>query len=504
MPSPRSTRSIAIVLAVFGIAVLHAMHLRHLPDDAYISFRVAQNFASGEGLVFNPGEYVMAYSNFLWVILLGAGNWIGIDSPTLAPVLGGLFCLGILALVFTSLQKRHGDPAAATAALAVLAFSPTFAFWLQGGLEGPMFAFFLLLGVVLTWEAEASDEPRRYAVIGLVFGLAALSRPEGVFYAVPAAAYLLWRRRTKRRATRVALFLGVTVAMFTAFTLWMLVYYGDPLPNPYYAKAHPLSLEVLARGWRISALFVAGYLGAPVLVIVAWALATRLLPSARGWLPLSVIAAFVVFYLRVGGDLQIYYRMWFWVLPMLALLLGEAVVVFSSEPRRRVIAIAVALLVVGLHSQHTLRGREHGRVPEDERFVRGALLIGDTLARLHPGARVAANNVGALAYASRLHVVDMLGLTDRHIAKAPGKRVGIPAHESHDGAYVLAARPDFIFLGMPLAFSQRLPLGYYLSGGGYPSDLDLAHGGALFRAYELYQLPLPDGRFAPVFRRVRD
>ncbi len=160
--------------------------------------------------------------------------------------------------------------------------------------------------------------------------------------------------------------------------------------------------------------------------------------------------------------------------------------------------------MVGLHSQHTLRGREHGRVPEDERFVRGALLIGDTLARLHPGARVAANNVGALAYASRLHVVDMLGLTDRHIAKAPGKRVGIPAHESHDGAYVLAARPDFIFLGMPLAFSQRLPLGYYLSGGGYPSDLDLAHGGALFRAYELYQLPLPDGRFAPVFRRVRD
>ena len=40
-------------------------------DDAFISFRYAENFAQGKGLVFNSGERVEGYSNFLWVILLG-------------------------------------------------------------------------------------------------------------------------------------------------------------------------------------------------------------------------------------------------------------------------------------------------------------------------------------------------------------------------------------------------------------------------------------------------
>src|SRR5207244_12236047 len=39
-------------------------------DDAYISYRYAQNLARGNGLVFNPGERVEGYSNLLHVLLL--------------------------------------------------------------------------------------------------------------------------------------------------------------------------------------------------------------------------------------------------------------------------------------------------------------------------------------------------------------------------------------------------------------------------------------------------
>ena len=38
-------------------------------DDAFISFQYARNFATGNGLVFNPGEIVEGYTNFSWVIL---------------------------------------------------------------------------------------------------------------------------------------------------------------------------------------------------------------------------------------------------------------------------------------------------------------------------------------------------------------------------------------------------------------------------------------------------
>ena len=37
-------------------------------DDAYISFRYAQNLLDGHGLVFNPGDPVEGYSNLLWVL----------------------------------------------------------------------------------------------------------------------------------------------------------------------------------------------------------------------------------------------------------------------------------------------------------------------------------------------------------------------------------------------------------------------------------------------------
>ena len=34
-----------------------------LVDDAYISFRYSHNLAAGDGLVFNPGEYVEGYTS---------------------------------------------------------------------------------------------------------------------------------------------------------------------------------------------------------------------------------------------------------------------------------------------------------------------------------------------------------------------------------------------------------------------------------------------------------
>ena len=38
-------------------------------DDAYISFRYADNLVNGHGLVFNPGERVEGITNLLWTVL---------------------------------------------------------------------------------------------------------------------------------------------------------------------------------------------------------------------------------------------------------------------------------------------------------------------------------------------------------------------------------------------------------------------------------------------------
>src|SRR5215208_1233784 len=53
-------------------------------DDAFISFRYAANLAHGHGLVFNPGERVEGYTDFLWTVLIAAFMKVGIDPGQVA------------------------------------------------------------------------------------------------------------------------------------------------------------------------------------------------------------------------------------------------------------------------------------------------------------------------------------------------------------------------------------------------------------------------------------
>ena len=71
----RRVVSIAIPACGAILLVAHALHMRALFhgnsfDDAYIAYRYAENWARGLGPVFNSGERVEGYSDFLWVALL--------------------------------------------------------------------------------------------------------------------------------------------------------------------------------------------------------------------------------------------------------------------------------------------------------------------------------------------------------------------------------------------------------------------------------------------------
>ena len=57
-----------VIVALFG--TWEAWNLRFVQDDAYISFRYAENLALGRGLVWNEGERVEGYTNFLWTVIL--------------------------------------------------------------------------------------------------------------------------------------------------------------------------------------------------------------------------------------------------------------------------------------------------------------------------------------------------------------------------------------------------------------------------------------------------
>jgi arabinofuranosyltransferase len=88
----------AALLAVpLGIVVAGGWIHRYVCDDAYITFRVADQILNGHGPVFNAGERVEAVTSPMWLALLTAGEAVVGSSVELGwvAVIGGLVCTAL-------------------------------------------------------------------------------------------------------------------------------------------------------------------------------------------------------------------------------------------------------------------------------------------------------------------------------------------------------------------------------------------------------------------------
>lgn len=119
----------------------------------------------------------------------------------------------------------------------------------------------------------------------------------------------------------------------------------------------------------------------------------------------------------------------------------------------------VSLLVLNSASQG-LPGLPKGNPFEhfkNDKVANCGLRIGRWFERHAPaGSTLATNTAGSIPYvASRLRVIDMLGLTDATIARLDsGVGRGYVGHERYDADYVLGRKPDYILLCFSCATAQ--------------------------------------------------
>ena len=77
-------------------------------EDAGISFAFARNLVEGDGLVGYPGgERVEGYSNFSWTMLVAAFYALGVPPWTSAKVMGAVFGVLTLPLVYRIVRKAR-------------------------------------------------------------------------------------------------------------------------------------------------------------------------------------------------------------------------------------------------------------------------------------------------------------------------------------------------------------------------------------------------------------
>ena len=277
-----------------------------LTDDAFISFRYVRNLLEGHGLVFNPGEYVEGYTNFLWILELAAiWGLFGIRPEHAAPWLSVACTVGTIAAMLwwvartPSLRNRA---LVGWMALGLLCSSATFAVWTSGGgLETRQFTFFVVMAVVCLGIHGNSRCGLLLASLSLA--AAALTRPEGLML---AACCFGWFAACRIAAGKldwsdVSVLVMPFAVLVAAHFLFRYGYYGEWLPNTYYAKhVRPWYESGFRYLWAV-ALETGLYLLIP-LAFVALRERWKLYRDGTYALPLVCISSHMLYLLRIGGD----------------------------------------------------------------------------------------------------------------------------------------------------------------------------------------------------------
>jgi len=466
----------AILLLVGGMAYDAARPV----DDAYITFRFAENFAKGFGLSFNAGAPpVEGYTSFGQVLLMAPLTKFNKRvAPFAAVALGILAWAGVVALTWKHIYGLRQGPLGRPEWFTILflaACNPAIV-WAWSGMETALFALcWVAAWTVHQKEYQQNQWPWTSALLTFAAGLL---HPEGILIGVVlGAAWFIPVR--KERLNQALLYLGLAFGLFGLYWLWRWHYFGYFFPNTYYAKVGSGG-RLLLKGLGYVAL---GFVSSAVPVYLIYLKISRF-NTWRTWprwlvLALGMVGAVVVFNILVGGDYFPFQRFLLPAFPFIALATWQlwtdhrAALAIKREAELKEIAAeeggaapvdeepvkkgrpwlwaVIMLLLLNLWSNLVpLQMKQYklmqGAVPE---FIS----TGGALANLLPkNAAIATIPIGALGYFSDRPIVDLMGLADVHIAHLPvatGERnVG---HEKFDYKYVLDEEPDVI-MQLPATF----------------------------------------------------
>lgn len=260
----------------------------HPCEDAYITYRFAKNLAEGNGPVFNAGDRVEGYSNFLWMVLIAGAYRLGFDMPGFSRFVCWLsntltfFLLWLIPFRFFSLR---GLSILVAPALYVL-FLPL-QYIATSGLEtAPYTALIALCTLTILW---AENRPLPFAAASILLLLIALTRPEGILMFVFFAAYLELYSLIKKEPLRPYIpGLIIIIAGYSLFLLWRFSYYHALVPNTYYAKGTFPLLIRMGLGLFTARGFITRYPYFAIILLLLWR--TRgLRQSAACWRRFSVL-----------------------------------------------------------------------------------------------------------------------------------------------------------------------------------------------------------------------
>ncbi len=465
--------TIVLTLIIFLILLLHVNYLRFVCDDAFISFRYAKNFVEGHGLVYNIGEKVEGYTNFLWTLLLSLFMKMGLNVVVVSQISGALFSLATIFLLLRLNKKLYpSENLFNYLAPLFLACCGAYAAWSTGGLETSFFTFLVFLGSF--FFISGITKPKHFIFSGITFAFVCMTRLDGLIFAGITFLFLFYLSVVSRKIELKNIW-GWTLCFlvpFLAYFFWRWSYYGEFLPNTFYVKAGGgifyrqglvYLFDFIQRFWICIMVIPLLFLGK---IIRSNVNLKRIILYFT-----SMILVFSFYVVYVGGDFMDMFRFFVPILPFFFFLIQEGFrgMYHYSQPfskkRQRITLVFSELLLIGLSlfllaypskESNKAWSREGidsiGILRESAHIWSKVGLMFKDIAK--PGESLATTAAGAIPYYSEMYAIDELGLTLACQSDLEILKVLRPGHfKTVTTEFLLSRKPTYI-LGHPRIYDD--------------------------------------------------
>ncbi len=224
-----------LAFVFLGLTLIYALstHLASevVPeDDAFITYRYAENLRAGNGPVYNPGQKVFGISSPAYLAwLAGIGTvFPHVPIPDLAVRANAIFFVVAVIALYLLLRRLVGSTPIAASLAGLFALRPDMLQASLGGMEPFLFSAIMALSL---WAVFSG----RHNLAALLAGISILVRPEGVFLAV--AVCIAWLRAVRPHP---ATFFCCLLLPPLIWIIFGFAYYGTPIYHSLIAKARPL------------------------------------------------------------------------------------------------------------------------------------------------------------------------------------------------------------------------------------------------------------------------
>ncbi|MBD3202922.1 hypothetical protein GF327_01400 [Candidatus Woesearchaeota archaeon] len=208
-----------ILLFILFLAVGIRIFFNTMPiDDAMITFRIAKNTASGNGMVYNSGDKVLSTTTPLYILILAVFNKLGIDLFFISDFIGIISSLVTIIITYFFFKDMNMRKTGLLACF-ILAFINDYVVYSMNAMETSLYIMLWIISIF-------AYNKNKYWLCGFFLGLLIFTRVDGIILAVVLGTLFLMNKRQIPWKMMVS-----CIIVLLPWIIYSISYFGVILPN---------------------------------------------------------------------------------------------------------------------------------------------------------------------------------------------------------------------------------------------------------------------------------